>query len=171
MCAAAGHAAAKGSLIAATTPPLLHHAQPCRFGCNSMNPLNRVAAVLSHLQWAAGASRQNLEELARWAPEMALAAGTVPPLKASWCMKVRHTMSVAWQPACLAIDADASLSTTAVSVFAALWARHSLPLLSSWFTLASSFSVQAPMALCLVAFVTGLAAQVRIQTDWHLQMY
>lgn len=34
-------------------------------------------------QWAAGASRQNLEELARWAPEMALAAGTVPPLKAS----------------------------------------------------------------------------------------
>lgn len=39
-------------------------------------------APFAHLQWAAGASRQNLEELARWAPEMALAAGTVPPLKA-----------------------------------------------------------------------------------------
>ncbi|PRW20501.1 carbohydrate kinase [Chlorella sorokiniana] len=55
------------------------------------------------MQWAAGASRHNLEELARWAPEMALAAGTVPPLK-------------------------------------------------------------APMALCLVAFVTGLAAQVALMS-------
>ena len=41
-----------------------------------------LAGLRSGAQWAAGSSRARVEGLARWAPEMALAAGTVPPLKA-----------------------------------------------------------------------------------------
>lgn len=40
-----------------------------------------VAGFRSGMRWAAGSSRANIEGLARWAPEVALAAGTLPPLK------------------------------------------------------------------------------------------
>ena len=46
-----------------------------------------VAGFRSGMRWAAGSSRANIEGLARWAPEVALAAGTLPPLKVRCCLQ------------------------------------------------------------------------------------
>lgn len=131
-------AAARGGLEGAALPPLLHCEQGiCAFSA-AVTLLNRVAIhswVLRHcVQWAAGAARQNLEELARWAPETRWLQGPCRLLRQAVLHKCAMWLSIAWAMACLAAGGDASSSMFAASFVAALRARHSLPSLSNWST-------------------------------------
>lgn len=108
-----------------------------------------LAGLRSGAQWAAGSSRARVEGLARWAPEMALAAGTVPPLK------------VRARPGCCA-GAGAALAGAAGR---AGMARPALPAARAAACPAAPARPplpQVPMALALATFVTGLAAQVAV---------